>query len=296
MNTLGATGMHMTSLALELKNEREKRDIPLKQIAEETHISLRHLQSLEEGRYSDMPGGMYNRAFIKAYCEFLDLDHQEILRKYEAGLSPQSEKPARPQPQIPQQKQHFWSNPVFAWSLMLVFSATGLFISRTWIASVFSPYFSHTPPVFVKHEIAEVPNTMSTRLEQTSQVPAPAALAVSEEAPVPSASNPGTPGPTMETVSASDSSSPLRLEVEVTEKCWVSVDSDKGKVIQKILEPGEAQSFDAAEHFFIVIGNAGGVHLRINGLPAKPLGKPGEVVKMLINSKSLPDLVKQTTG
>jgi cytoskeleton protein RodZ len=293
MNTLGATDTHMTSLASELKSEREQRNVPLEQIAEETRISLRHLQSLEEGRYSDMPGGMYTRAFIKAYCEFLNLDHQEKLRKYDADISSHVEKPAKPQSDIPQQKQHFWSSPVFAWSLMLIVSVTGLFLSRTWISSVFSPYFSHTTPVPVKDQIAEVPQTMSTRLEQTDLVSTPAAPA---DMPVPSATDPETPASDLQPVSASDSGSVLRLEFEVTEKCWVSVDNDKGRVIQKILEPGEAQTFDASEHFFIVIGNAGGVHLRINGLPARPLGKPGEVVKMLINSKNIPDLVKQTTG
>jgi cytoskeleton protein RodZ len=293
MTTLSATDTYMTSLASELKIEREQRNVPLEQIAEETRISLRHLQSLEEGRYSDMPGGMYTRAFIKAYCEFLNLDYKEILRKYEADISPHVEKPTKPQPNIPQQKPHFWSNPVFAWSLMLIVSATGLFLSRTWISSIFSPYFSHTTPIAVRDDVAEVPQTMATRLEQTDLASTPAAPA---NFPVPSATDSGTSASELQPVSASDSGSALRLEFEVTEKCWVSVDTDKGRVIQKILEPGEAQTFDASEHFFIVIGNAGGVHLRINGLPARPLGKPGEVVKMLINSKNIPDLVKQTTG
>jgi cytoskeleton protein RodZ len=288
MNTMGATETHMTSLASELKGEREKQNIPLEQIADETRISLRHLQSLEEGRYSDMPGGMYNRAFIKAYCEFLNMDHQEILRKYEAGLSPYVEKPAKIQSPIPQQKRYFWSNPVFTWSLMLIVSASGLFLSRAWISSVFSPYFSSTPPSPITIEAPETPHP-----EQMNLVSTPAAPS---NPPTSSDSNLPTPAPGLEAVSAYDSGSPLRLEFEVTEKCWVSVDNDRGRLIQKILEPGEAQTFDASEHFFIVIGNAGGVHLRINGLPARPLGKPGEVVKMLINSKSLPDLVKQSTG
>jgi cytoskeleton protein RodZ len=294
MDISGTTDTYMKSLASELKSERERRNIPLDQIAQETRISLRHLQSLEEGRYSDMPGGIYNRAFIKAYCEILNLDHQEILQKYEAELSPHPEKPAKSQSYIPQRKSLFGSSSIFAWSLMLIISAAGLFFSQKWISSVFSPYFSHTPPGLLKQEIVAEPKIMPARSEKSDAISttniAPADM------PIFSASNPETTGPALETVAASDSASSLRLEFEVTEKCWISVDSDKGRMIRKVLEPGEAQSFDAAEHFFIVIGNAGGVHLRINGLPAKPLGKPGEVVRMLINSKSLPDLVKQTTG
>jgi hypothetical protein len=62
------------------------------------------------------------------------------------------------------------------------------------------------------------------------------------------------------------------------------------------LQPGEVQSFDAAEKFQIVLGNAGGVRLKINGKPAKPLGKPGEVLKVLINEQNLQDILDKTAG
>jgi len=295
MLTLSATDTNMKSLASELKSEREKQNTPLEQIAQETCISLRHLQSLEEGRYSDMPGGIYNRAFLKAYCEFLNLDQKEILQRYEAELLPHSEKPVKSPPRIPQTKAHFWSNPVFAWSLMLAISATGLFFSRKWISSVFSPYFTHTSPGIVKTETIAEPKALPVPSEQQFETTS------NPNMPQPDVALPSAPAPfaaeaRLETIPSSETASTLRVEFEVTEKCWISVDSDKGRVISKILEPGEAQVFDAAEHFFIVIGNAGGVHLRINGRPAKPLGKPGEVVKMLIDSKSLPALINQTTG
>ena len=77
MNAFNETDTLMNSLASELKAARERRNVVLSQIAEETRIGLRHLESLEEGRYSDLPGGIYNRAFIKAYCEFLNLDAQD---------------------------------------------------------------------------------------------------------------------------------------------------------------------------------------------------------------------------
>jgi len=296
MDVLGKTETFMNSLASELKAARERRNVPLSQIAEETRIGLRHFQSLEEGRYSDLPGGIYNRAFIKAYCEALNLDAQDILQKYETEISPHPEKIAKPQQHFPRQKPFWGSTPVFAWSLMLIFSAIGLFFSRNWISSVFSPYFSNSPSSALRREAASDPATRPALVEQTSAlISAPVANTV--EIPVESATEPQTEGASLQaSISTSDSGSSLRIEFEVTEKCWISVDSDGGRVVRRVLEPGEAQTFNAAQQFFIVIGNAGGVHLRINGRPAKPLGKPGEVVKMLINSKNLPDLINQTTG
>ena len=88
----------------------------------------------------------------------------------------------------------------------------------------------------------------------------------------------------------------LRIEVDATEKCWVSIERDGTSVLQKNMEPGETQSFEAVEKFQLTVGNAGGVHLKINGKSAKPLGKPGSVVKLLIDRKNLQDFLDQTAG
>ncbi len=277
----------MSSLASELKTERERRGISLVQIAEETCISLRHLQSLEEGRYSDMPGGIYNRAFIKSYCDILKLDPQSILQKYEAELSPHPEKPAKSPTFAQPKKKLLRSNPIFIWSLMLIISATGLFFSRKWIFSVFSPYVPHTSVSALKSETN--PATTSAMIADQALIPAESSGEATTPSPDAKAS--------LETAAfaASDSAS-LKIEFDVKEKCWISVESDDGPVVSKLLEPGEAQTFNASQQFKIVIGNAGGVQLRINGQPAKPLGKPGEVVKKLINYQNLPDLINHTTG
>jgi hypothetical protein len=38
------------------------------------------------------------------------------------------------------------------------------------------------------------------------------------------------------------------------------------------------------------------VHLKINGKPLKPLGKPGSVVKLMITEKNLQELLAETTS
>ena len=134
----------MGSLAADLKTEREKRNISLAQIAADTRISLHYLESLEEGRYSDLPGGMYNRAFLRAYCESLNLNQQEIMQRYEGEIGSPTEKLPKSRVHIPQKTSSLRPNPVLIWSLALLISAIGIFFSRHWIADVFSPYFSHT--------------------------------------------------------------------------------------------------------------------------------------------------------
>ena len=112
----------MGTFSADLKSEREKRKISLSQIAAETRISLRHLESLEEGRFADLPGGIYARAFLKAYCEILKLDSQDIMQRYEAEVIPLSEKPLKTRVQIPKQSSTFVIHPYVVWGLLLLIS------------------------------------------------------------------------------------------------------------------------------------------------------------------------------
>jgi cytoskeleton protein RodZ len=309
----------MGTFATELKSEREKRKISLAHIAAETRISLHHLESLEEGRFGDLPGGMYNRAFLKAYCETLNLNNlQEIMQRYEDELFPESDKALKSKVHIPQKTSSFRISPLLIWGMMLLISAVGLFFSRRWITAIFSPYFSHTPVSTARYETVKpqaTPPASSTiaapGVEPAAQIPAPPESAISDPA-LPAAQGPSLPSgppvpesPSQTSAGLNAATSPpatpiatrsLRIEINATEQCWVSIDRDGSPAFRKIMEPGELQVLVAAEKFQIVLGNAGGVRLKINGKPAKPLGKPGAVVKVLIDGNNLQDFLDQATG
>jgi hypothetical protein len=98
-------------------------------------------------------------------------------------------------------------------------------------------------------------------------------------------------------VSAAKSAVPaFLLEITGKEKCWVSINSDGSSVSSRTIQPGEVLSFNASQRLLVIVGNAGGVSLKINGKMAKPLGKSGEVIKVLINETTLPDLLDRSPG
>jgi cytoskeleton protein RodZ len=297
----------MGTIASELKAEREKRNIPLAHIAAETRISLRHLESLEEGRFSDMPGGIYNRAFLKAYCEILNLNVPEILQHYDNELALSSAKSSKPRAHKPVHDRSVNFVRIFVWGLVLVISGVGINFSRKWITTVFFPYFSHTQAADVPPEAAKstpepkpletvTPSLPSVDLEASSQSTTAAALSLpvaasSSLTPVSevSMSQAQPTGPSTEPQT-------IRLEVIATEKSWVSIERDGAAAFRKNMEPGEIQSFDASEKFLIIVGNAGGVNLKLNGKPAKPLGRQGSVVRILIDQGNLQDFLDQAAG
>jgi cytoskeletal protein RodZ len=65
-----------------LRLAREASGIPLRQIAEETRISIRYLEAIESGDFQRLPGGMFNRSFIRAYARCIKYDEAEALEIY----------------------------------------------------------------------------------------------------------------------------------------------------------------------------------------------------------------------
>lgn len=72
----------MASLGEELKRERELREISLREISEATKISMRILEAIEKNNYKILPGGIFNRNFIRAYAEFIGVDPENAVNKY----------------------------------------------------------------------------------------------------------------------------------------------------------------------------------------------------------------------
>ncbi len=293
----------METLTSYLKSGRESKNISLEQIARDTRISLRHLKSLEEANYCQLPGGMYNRAFLRTYCEYIGLDPAEGIARYESEVAPPKEKAPKAPPKVSTENASFKVHPLALWSVMLLISATGLFLSRQWIGEIFAPYFSHPSPARIEPvQPPPPPPAAPSNLPAaaSSAAPGPPAStnastpAVEVEAKQPIADGPSVPA----TVAAADplGPRPLRLEVEVLKACWVSLNSDGNRVLVRVLRPGEDQSFSAAEKFYLIAGNAGGIRLKINGKEARPLGKEGEVVRVLINEQSIKELLQKTTG
>ena len=73
---------HLPSFGEKLKLEREKRKISLDQISSTTKIGTRMLQALEEEKFSQLPGGIFNKGFVRAYARAVGLDEDQAVADY----------------------------------------------------------------------------------------------------------------------------------------------------------------------------------------------------------------------
>jgi cytoskeletal protein RodZ len=80
---LGSARLKMVeSIGEKLRLARETRGIALRDISEQTRISMRYLEAIESDDYRRLPGGIFNRSFIRAYAKFIGYDEQEAIDEY----------------------------------------------------------------------------------------------------------------------------------------------------------------------------------------------------------------------
>lgn len=79
------------SIGEKLRLARETRGIALRDISEQTRISMRYLEAIETDDYRRLPGGIFNRSFIRAYAKFVGYDEQEAMDEYARTLHERGE-------------------------------------------------------------------------------------------------------------------------------------------------------------------------------------------------------------
>jgi cytoskeleton protein RodZ len=65
-----------------LKTAREAHGITLRQIADRTKLSMGALEALERDDISKLPGGIFSRAFVRAYAGEVGLDPEQTVRAF----------------------------------------------------------------------------------------------------------------------------------------------------------------------------------------------------------------------
>jgi hypothetical protein len=69
-----------------LRKQREQRGIELDAISNTTKISTRMLRAIEEEHFDQLPGGVFNKGFVRAYARQVGLDEEEAVADYLAAL------------------------------------------------------------------------------------------------------------------------------------------------------------------------------------------------------------------
>jgi cytoskeleton protein RodZ len=74
------------SLGEQLRRARLERGVNLREVAEQTRITMRHLEAIEADDYKSLPGGIFNKSFIKSYARYVGFPEARALELYEREL------------------------------------------------------------------------------------------------------------------------------------------------------------------------------------------------------------------
>lgn len=105
-----------------LKRERELREVSPNEVVVATRISLRFLEALENEDWDKLPGGVFNRGFVRAIARYLGLDEEHLLAEYDLARGGQTaESAAAAENRIPSPSK--WIAVAFALGALVVIAA-----------------------------------------------------------------------------------------------------------------------------------------------------------------------------
>jgi transcriptional regulator with XRE-family HTH domain len=84
-----------------LRLQREQRGISLESVAQQTKIGPAFLVGLERGDCSKWPGGIYSRAWIRAYAGAIGLDPEDIAGRFARCFAQNAFPEGEPTPPVP---------------------------------------------------------------------------------------------------------------------------------------------------------------------------------------------------
>lgn len=101
------------SLGKRLRRERERRQIALASIADNTKISVALFEGLERDDVSHWPSGIFRRSFIRSYASAIGLNAEDLAKEFLATFPDPNDPdaalslgPAEPAPTAPPHRHH----------------------------------------------------------------------------------------------------------------------------------------------------------------------------------------------
>jgi len=233
---------------------------------------VRLLEAIEAEQFEKLPGGVFRRSFVLQYATALGIDPDDIadelkqLNQFDdAEVMPTPEQLRGVEPPAASGSPFRGDLPGLSGSTLgSLIAAVGVMLA----CALFYSWWQRPRQV--------VPATRTEIPAAKPEPPAALPPAVSTPAATPAPEEPKTEAATATPVAIENA--PIRVNVSVVgEKTWISISSDGKNIFSNSLEPNETKMIEASEKVRLLIGNAGGVEISLNGKPIGPVGSKGQI-------------------
>jgi cytoskeleton protein RodZ len=292
----------------QLRQAREAKHITLQEIAATTKISCRALQALEDEHFSQLPGGIFNKGFVRAYARYVGLDEEQMLAAYLATAkvdgSPETDMQAMSSQVATagagaREPSVNGTTVVGILALIVALALGGLWLreqrkeAREQAAASQASSPVAMPPVTVVPPVTAAAGEPSSSAEAagssgqnpTQNVPPSVTPSAMPNAGQSAASNTAAGAQPIAPVAAvskagTGEAAPVEVSISATRRAWISVRSDGKKVESVTLDPDKpelrSRSYKAKEKLMVVVGNPAGLTVTYNGKPTGSLGVAGQ--------------------
>ena len=264
------------TLAEELSAARQARGLDLEEAQQQTGISLSVLQGIEEGQL-DVVEPVFVRLALKSYAEFLGLDPEPLLTRFDQQQSLASQPRQRPTVLISQPVPPRSHKP-----LIITGIAIGVCCA---LAAAFYFFGDRIVPSRTPTQSADPPPATTT--------PTPATVTPAQSQPITAPNDPLVAQSSTEPDAAADTSATavaaqttgsaaVVLELEARASTWVQVRwDDAAEDFEGVVPSGERHRFEARNHFVVLSTNPHGLRYWLDGqlLGGGQLGDPNQVLR-----------------
>jgi cytoskeletal protein RodZ len=258
-----------------------------------TRVSLRYLEALESGRFSQLPAKVFTRGFVSSISLHLGLDPE----KTSAAFSHVYDNWLKEESQVRRQHETrtgvvitssaprrslSYRTTIAGWSLALLLAlmTAGYALLRPEAPSGPSP----------ERTTGGAPESRSSSSSGVDALGLPPAIAANSVAISP----PPPLQPAVETQSAGAAPiavDGLTLTLSFKQDCWTEVMVDGKVAVAELCRGGTVREFRGGQKFVLTLGNAGGVAVTVDGRQLTALGNVGQVVRDFVIDQTS---VKQT--
>ncbi len=268
-----------------LRQAREQRGMTLQELAVTTKISARVLDALERNDPSRLPGGIFARAFVRAYAREVGLDPDAAVARFVSAFPAESGADDMPlaTSAVEAESFEYRRRIVRVAARLLGVTLVAAFLVFVYYTRI-GPWSVGPGPGTGQAPAAYVPPTPPAGLPQSPPTqPASAPVPVADPPVAAAAAAPPEPAA---------SAAPLIVVLSFSEPCWLSVSVDGTRTPSRTAAAGERLEFAVQRSITMTVGNAGAVSVLLNGKPGRPLGTAGQVVTTTMSASSYEGLLR----
>ena len=286
----------MGSFGERLQRERELRGISLEEISEATKIGTRSLKALEDQDFDQLPGGIFNKGFVRAYARYLGLDEEQAVADYLVALSEaiaagkvvrqestvNNTTPERNLPLGNLEDSEPFRLPVGLIAVVVILAA-----------AIFGGGKYYTK--------SGLPNLRHVRAASSQPPPQPKANPVTPAAmpSVPPMATPAPAAPMLQPAAAASTVQPVFkpaaaqdkdgfvVRLKAKQSSWVSLTVDDKPAVEENLPAGAEKSIRAQRSVVLKVGDASALELFHNDKLVPSLGATGQVKTVEFTSAGL---------